>query len=69
VDVHVKTFLKPLVDDVGFVRIKARFEFYSASFGQKDDAQQWQDYGAGGSGVALGLAPKFFSLIKSEPAF
>jgi hypothetical protein len=65
-DVHVKTFLKPLVDDLGFARIKARFEFYSASFRQKDDPQQWTDYGAGGAGVALGLVPKFFSLTKSE---
>ncbi len=65
-DVHVKTFLKPLVDDVGFERIKRRFEFYSVSFGQKDDPQQWADYGDHGNGVALGLAPKFFSLAEPD---
>ena len=64
-DLHVKTFLKPIVDDVGFDRIKSRFEFYSASFGQKDDARQWADYADHGKGVAVGLAPKFFSIIKS----
>jgi hypothetical protein len=64
-DLHVKTFLKPLVEDVGFDRIKKRFEFYSASFGQKDDPLQWTDYADGGKGVALGLAPKFFSIVKS----
>jgi hypothetical protein len=65
-DANVKRFLKPLVDDVGFARMKARIEFYSASFGQKDDPKQWKDYGAGGAGVSLGLAPKFFSLAKLE---
>jgi hypothetical protein len=65
-DANVKRFLKQLVDDVGFARMKARIEFYSASFGQKDDPEQWKDYGAGGAGVSLGLAPKFFSLAKLE---
>jgi hypothetical protein len=65
-DVHAKTFLKPLVEDYKFERIKARFEFYSASFGQKDDPEQWTDYAAGGSGVALGLAPGFFGLAKTD---
>jgi hypothetical protein len=64
-DLHVKTFLKPLVEDVGFDRIRKRFEFYSASFGQKDDPRQWTDYADNGKGVALGLAPKFFSIVKS----
>ena len=31
-DANVKVFLKPLVEDVGFKRIRDRFEFYSASF-------------------------------------
>lgn len=61
-DVLTKQFIKPLVDDRDFHRIKERFEFYSASFGQKDDAQQWKDYADGGAGVALGLAPGFFAL-------
>jgi Protein of unknown function (DUF2971) len=61
-DVLTKTFLKPLVDDFEFKKIRARFEFYSASFGQKDDPEQWSDYADGGSGVAIGLAPGFFAL-------
>lgn len=63
-DVHAKTFLKPIVEDYKFERIKARFEFYSTSFGQKDDPEQWTDYAADGTGVALGLAPGFFGLAK-----
>jgi DUF2971 family protein len=65
-DANVKVFLKPLVEDVGFTRIRNRFEFYSASFGQKDDARQWSDYADGGKGVAIGLAPKFFGFVKKE---
>jgi hypothetical protein len=65
-DVHTKTFLKPLVEDYKFEKIKARFEFYSASFGQKDDPKQWADYAGGGSGIALGLMPGFFGLAKTE---
>jgi hypothetical protein len=65
-DANVKRFLKPLVDDVGFARMKARIEFYSASFGQKDDARQWTDYADGGRGVAIGLGPKFFGFEKKE---
>ena len=59
-------FFKPLVEDVGFSRIRNRFEFYSASFGQKDDARQWNDYAAGGTGVAIGLAPKFFGFVNKK---
>ena len=60
-DVLTKRFLKLLVDDYKFETIKAHFEFYSASFGQKDDAEQWRDYADGGFGVAIGLAPGFFA--------
>jgi hypothetical protein len=65
-DVLTKKFLKPLVDDYKFEKIRSRFEFYSASFGQKDDAEQWNDYAAGGSGVALGLALP--SLTRKTPS-
>lgn len=65
-DANVKIFLKPLVEDVGFTRIRNRFEFYSASFGQKDDARQWTDYADGGKGIAIGLAPKFFGFVKKD---
>jgi hypothetical protein len=61
-DVFTKNFLKPLVEDYNFDKIRARFEFYSVSFGQKDDAQQWSDYADSGAGVAVGLAPGFFAL-------
>ena len=66
-DVFAKGFLKPLVEDFKFERIRSRFEFYSASFGQKDDAQQWNDYAAGGGGVAIGLGPGFFALSNQNP--
>jgi hypothetical protein len=56
------TFLKPIVEDFKFENVRARFEFYSASFGQKDDALQWIDYVDGGCGVAMGLALGFFAL-------
>ncbi len=62
----MKVFLKPLVEDVGFLRIRNRFEFYSASFGQKDDARQWTVYADVGKGVAIGLGPKFFGFEKKE---
>lgn len=65
-DIFAKTFLKPLVEDYKFERIRSRFEFYSVSFGQKDDAQQWNDYAAGGRGVAIGLAPQFFALFNAK---
>jgi Protein of unknown function (DUF2971) len=65
-DVFVMGFLKPLVDDFKFERIRARLELYSASFGQKDDAEQWSDYADGGSGVAIGLAPGFFVLSNTK---
>jgi hypothetical protein len=60
-DLNVKTFLKPLVEDVGFDRIKNRFEFYSASFGQKDDPRQWTDYADGGKGVASSRRKRYSS--------
>jgi hypothetical protein len=65
-DVNTKTFLKPLVEDFKFERIKARFEFYSVSFGQRDDPEQWAEYAADGSGVALGLTPRFFGLAETK---
>ena len=65
-DPHVITFLAPMVEDYGFERIKERFEFYSVSFGQRDDAQQWTKYAAEGTGVALGFATPFFGLLKDR---
>ena len=41
-------------------RIRELMAFYSISFGQRDDAEQWVRYGNGGRGVALGLATTFF---------
>lgn len=65
-DANVRVFLKPLVEDVGLTRIRNRFEFYSASFGKKDDSRQWTDYAGDGTGVAIGLGPKFFGFEKKE---
>jgi hypothetical protein len=67
-DVLVERFLKPLVEDASkdFEKIKSIFEFYSASFGQRDDAQQWMDYADKGAGVAIGLKPGFFALVNPK---
>ncbi len=53
-------FCEELVDEEDLKRIKTLFEFYSISFGLRDDPQQWGSYGDRGRGVAFGLAPVFF---------
>jgi hypothetical protein len=53
-------FFRELLTEEDLNKIKAIFEFYSISFGIKDDREQWEDYGDAGRGVALGLEPTFF---------
>jgi len=38
-------FCEELVDEEDLKRIKTLFEFYSISFGLRDDPQQWGSYG------------------------
>jgi hypothetical protein len=59
-DQLTRMFCEELVDEEDLKKIKTLFEFYSISFGLKDDPQQWASYGDSGRGVALGLAPAFF---------
>jgi hypothetical protein len=59
-DELTRLFCQELVDEEDLRKIKTLFEFYSISFGIKDDPQQWASYGDSGRGVALGLAPAFF---------
>jgi len=59
-DKLTRMFCEELVDEEDLKKIKTLFEFYSISFGVKDDPQQWANYGDSGRGVALGLAPAFF---------
>jgi hypothetical protein len=55
-----------LLEGDDFNIIKEHLAFYSVSFGVRDDPNQWERYGDHGRGVALGLAPEFFSSIPFE---
>jgi hypothetical protein len=55
-----RLFCEELVDEEELKKIKALFEFYSISFGLRDDPQQSESYGDKGRGIALGLAAEFF---------
>jgi hypothetical protein len=63
-----RLFCEELVDEEDLKKIKTLFEFYSISFGMKDDPQQWESYGDKGRGIALGLAPDFFHPAPVEDA-
>jgi hypothetical protein len=68
-DAISKLFCEELVRDDELEKIKRVFEFYSVSFGTRDDARQWESYADKGRGVAFGLAPAFFKpLLKTAPA-
>lgn len=56
----VQKFCEPLIEDGNVSGITGRFDFYSASFGQRDEPHQWKEYGDDGRGIAIGLAEKFF---------
>jgi hypothetical protein len=55
-----RMFYEEFIGEDDLSKIRSLFEFYSISFGVKDDAQQWAKYADGGRGVALGLKPEFF---------
>jgi hypothetical protein len=67
-DQLTRMFCEELADDEEIKKIKQLFEFYSVSFGVKDDAKQWEKYADNGRGIALGLAPEFFKpLMTANP--
>jgi hypothetical protein len=61
-DAHkvLKLFFEPLIEDGLRQEVRAAVEFYSISFGTRDDIKQWNSYGDSGGGVAFGLLPEFF---------
>jgi len=65
-DQLTRLFCGELVDEEDLQKIRNLFEFYSVSFGSKDDTQQWTRYADGGRGVALGLSPAFFRPLPIE---
>lgn len=55
-----RKFCLGLAEESDRKRIRELMAFYSISFGQRDDVEQWTRYADGGRGVALGLAATFF---------
>lgn len=55
-----RRFCRALAEEGDRRRIRELMAFYSISFGQRDDVEQWTRYADRGRGVALGLAATFF---------
>lgn len=67
-DPLTRMFCEELADEEEINKIKQLFEFYSISFGIRDDIKQWEKYADAGRGIALGLAPAFFKpLMTAHP--
>jgi hypothetical protein len=66
-DKEIKSFVTPLIETDFRQKIKAIIEFYSVSFGTRDDPKQWARYGDKGNGIAIGLSPEFFSSLPIDP--
>jgi hypothetical protein len=68
-DELIKAFCAPQLAEDRVQRFKERFDFYSISFGARDDGEQWRKYGDSKRGVAIGLTPLLFANVsKSDPA-
>src|SRR5262249_39909192 len=68
-DIYTRMFCEELVGDDEVQKIRSVFEFYSVSFGARDDAEQWKDYGDSERGGSFGMAPEFFHLAPfADPA-
>ncbi|WP_414463644.1 DUF2971 domain-containing protein [Hyphomicrobium sp. DY-1] len=65
-DEMLKVFLGPLLAPDHLKHIKEVFDFYSISFGERDDPGQWDTYGDKHRGVAIGLAPALFANINAR---
>lgn len=61
-------FLGPQLSPELVPLIKKRFNYYSMSFGERDDADQWLTYGDKHRGVAIGVAPKIFANVSPQGA-
>jgi hypothetical protein len=56
-----RRFCRERAEDADRQRIRELIAFYSVSFGLRDVEKQWTKYADEGRGVALGLAPEFFT--------
>ena len=65
-DKIVKLFIEPLISTGFREEIRSIVEFYSISFGTRNDPEQWSRYGGNSKGVAIGLTPNFFRLTAPE---
>jgi hypothetical protein len=65
-DNMLRLFLEALITSGLREDIRRIVEFYSMSFGTRDDQKQWECYGDKGKGVAFGLLPKFFVPIEGQ---
>jgi hypothetical protein len=63
-DERVGTFLRTVRDLLDPKKYDGEIDFFTASFtAQRDDPGQWQQYGEGGRGFALGFAPRMFAVV------
>jgi hypothetical protein len=62
----LQLFIEPLIEPSFREEIKTIVEFYSFSFGMRDDPKQWKRYGKKGKGIAIGLSPQFFFPLPIE---
>lgn len=65
-DALTKMFCEPLADAEDLEKVKKIFEFYSVSFGERDDPKQWEKYAGNSTGVSFGLAPEFFKPLATK---
>jgi hypothetical protein len=61
-----RRFCRERAEDADRQRIREMIAFYSVSFGLRDVEKQWMKYAEKGHGVALGLAPEFFTPVPFE---
>jgi hypothetical protein len=67
-DELAKAFLRPQLSPDRVARIKERFDFYSISFGERDDDRQWDTYGSKRRGISIGLSPALFANVQPHDA-
>ncbi len=61
-----RLFIEPLIETGFREEIRSVVEFYSISFGTRDDQKQWARYGDKCKGVAFGLSVDFFQPVALE---